>query len=102
VLVGQRAGAANLDHRIWAIGESQHLGEVGPGVGRRRRHARLHDPRMVDDEARVGMAIDEAPYTEPYVRSWEGRSRETPPYPDFQRLCDAAALLRPVRHANEA
>src|SRR5271166_756963 len=43
---GQRAGAGDLDHRVWALGEFQHLREVGPGLRRRRRHARLHDAQM--------------------------------------------------------
>jgi len=37
----------------------QHLRKVGPGLRRRGRDARLHDAQMVDDESRVGMAIDE-------------------------------------------
>src|SRR5215831_17253652 len=31
------------------LGEFQHLGEVGPGLRRRRRHARLQDCEMIDD-----------------------------------------------------
>jgi hypothetical protein len=58
-LLGQRAGAADLDHRVRALREFQHLREVGPGLRRRGRHARLQDAQMVDDESRVGMAIDE-------------------------------------------
>ena len=42
-LLGQRAGAADLDHRVLALGEVQHLREVGPGLRRRGRHARLQD-----------------------------------------------------------
>src|SRR5712691_5588174 len=44
----QRAGAADLDHRVRALGEFQHLSEVGPGLRRGWRHARLHDAEMVD------------------------------------------------------
>ena len=29
---GQRAGAADLDNHVRALGEFQHLGEVGPGL----------------------------------------------------------------------
>ena len=52
------AGAADLDHRVLALGEFQHLRQVGPRLRRRGRHARLQDAQMVDDESRVGMAID--------------------------------------------
>jgi hypothetical protein len=31
--------------------------EIGPGL--RRRHARLLDAHMVDDEPRVGVAVDQ-------------------------------------------
>src|SRR5713226_8398522 len=58
-LPGQRGGAADLDYRVRALGEFQYLREIGPGLRRRGRHARLHDAQMVDDESRVGMAIDE-------------------------------------------
>src|SRR3954451_21176603 len=33
-LLGQGAGAADLDHRVLALGEVQHLREVGPGLWR--------------------------------------------------------------------
>ena len=55
----QRAGAAHLDHRVLALGELQHLRQVGPGLRRRGRRARLQDAEVVDDEARVGMAVDQ-------------------------------------------
>src|SRR5262249_7124747 len=48
---GQRAGAGDLNHCIFAFGEFQHLGEVGPGLRRRGWHARLQDSEMIDDEA---------------------------------------------------
>ena len=64
--VGQRvglaregAGAAHFDQRIRSLCERQDLRQVGPGLRRRRRRARLQDRHVVDDEARVGMAIDE-------------------------------------------
>src|SRR5215467_15983877 len=31
-LLRQRAGAADLDHHVWAPGEVQHLRQVGPGL----------------------------------------------------------------------
>src|SRR5216684_133737 len=58
-LPGQRTGAADLDHRVRALGEFQHLWQVGPGLRRRGRYARLHYSQMIDDESRVGMAVDE-------------------------------------------
>ena len=56
---GQRAGAADLDHRVRAPGEFQHLREVGPGLRRasqrmpsigsrstsRQGHAARHRPQ---------------------------------------------------------
>jgi hypothetical protein len=44
---------------FWRLGEFQHLREVGPGLRRHRWHARLQDAEMVNDEPRVGMAIDQ-------------------------------------------
>ena len=58
-LARQRAGAADLDHDVRAPGEFEHLRQVGPRLRRRRRHARLQDAEMVDDEPCVGMAIDQ-------------------------------------------
>src|ERR1700722_5052408 len=58
-LVRQRAGAADLDHHVRPLGEVEHLREIRPGLRRRRRHARLQDAEMVEDEARVGMAVDQ-------------------------------------------
>ena len=42
-----------------ALGEIQNLGQVGPGLRRGGRRARLQDAQMVDDEARVRVAIDQ-------------------------------------------
>src|ERR1700730_2485024 len=58
-LPGQRAGAGDLDHCVFALGAFQHLGEVGPGLRRRGWHARLQDSEMIDDEAHVGVAVDQ-------------------------------------------
>ena len=58
-LPGQRAGAADLDHRVRALGEFQHLREIGPGLRRRRRLAWLHNGQMVDNKACIGMAVDQ-------------------------------------------
>ena len=55
----QRAGAADLDHGVGAPGEFQHLGEVGPGLRRRRRCVRLQDAQVIDDESRVRIAVDQ-------------------------------------------
>src|SRR5438132_3803916 len=52
-----RPGAADLDYRVPALRE--YLREIGPGLRWRGRLARLQDAQMVDDETRVGMAIDE-------------------------------------------
>src|SRR6266516_3979609 len=41
------------------LASSSTFREVGPGLRRCGRHARLHDAQMVDDESRVGMAIDQ-------------------------------------------
>ena len=49
----------DLDHGVWALGEFQHLREVGPGLGWRGRQARLQDAQMVEDKLYIGMAIDE-------------------------------------------
>src|SRR3984893_3859053 len=56
---GQRAGTADLDHRVPALGEVEHLGQIGPGLGWGGRRSGLHDGQMVDDESRVGVAVDE-------------------------------------------
>src|SRR6516165_7572652 len=58
-LPGQRAGAAHLDHRVLALGQVQHLRQVGPRLPRGRWRARLQDSQMVDEEARVGVAVDQ-------------------------------------------
>src|SRR6516225_2173119 len=58
-LARQRAGAAHLDHRVLALGKVQHLRQVRPRLLRGRWRARLQDSQMVDDEARVGVAIDQ-------------------------------------------
>src|SRR5262249_8473667 len=57
-LPGQRAGATHLDHRVLTFGKIQHLGQIRPGLRRGRRGARLQDSEMIDDEARIGVAID--------------------------------------------
>src|SRR5215469_18719837 len=56
---GQGAGAAYLDDRILALGKVQHLRQVGPWLRRGRWRAGLEDTQMIDDEARVEMAIDQ-------------------------------------------
>src|SRR5450759_3822736 len=56
---GQRAGAADLDHRVRALGEVQHLRQVGPGLRRGGRRAGLHEPQMVDDKSGLGVAVDQ-------------------------------------------
>src|SRR5450759_3098573 len=56
---GQRAGAADLDHRVRALGEVQHLRQLGPGLRRGGRRAGLHKAQMVDDEPRVEVAVDQ-------------------------------------------
>src|SRR5262249_56205803 len=58
-LLGQRAGAAYLDDHVLALGEVQHLRQVGPRLRRGRWRAGLHDTEMIDDEARIGVAIDQ-------------------------------------------
>jgi len=58
-LLRQRAGAGDLDHRILTLGEFHHFWKIGPGLWRRRRYARLLDAHMVDDEPRVGAAVDQ-------------------------------------------
>src|SRR5437879_3407991 len=58
-LAGQRAGTADLDHRVPALGEVQHLRQIGPWLRRGGRRSGLHDGQMVDDESRVGVAVDE-------------------------------------------
>src|SRR6516165_8865931 len=55
----QRAGAGDLDDRILALGEFHDFRKIGPGLRRRRRYARLLDAHMVDDEPRVGVAVDQ-------------------------------------------
>src|SRR5262252_8222460 len=47
-LARQRAGAADLDHRVRPPGELQHLRKVDPGLRRRGWHARLLDGEMID------------------------------------------------------
>jgi hypothetical protein len=40
-------------------GGAHETAQVDRAHRRRGRHARLHDAQMVDDESRVGMAIDQ-------------------------------------------
>src|SRR5215471_20044644 len=56
---GQRAGATHLDHRILALGKVQHLRQVGPRLRRGGWRAGLQDSQMVDDKARIRVAIDQ-------------------------------------------
>src|SRR5207237_5759191 len=56
---GERAGTADLDHRVPAPGEVQHLRQIGPGLRRGGRRSGLHDAQMVDDESRVGVTVDQ-------------------------------------------
>ena len=58
-LLRQRAGAGDLDHRVLALGEFHHFRKIGPGLRRHRRYAWLLDAHMVDDEPRVGVAVDQ-------------------------------------------
>src|SRR5262249_14108715 len=58
-LLRQRAGATDLDDRVLALGKLDHLGQVTPRLGRRGRYTRLQKADVVDDEARIGVAIDQ-------------------------------------------
>src|SRR6516162_3406049 len=58
-LLGQRAGATDLDYCVLAFGEIHHLRQVGPGLRRCRWHARLLEGHMVDDKTRVGVTVDQ-------------------------------------------
>jgi hypothetical protein len=58
---GERASAAHLDHHVLALGKVQHLWRVGPRLRRGRWRAGLQDSQMVDEEARIGVAIDQGP-----------------------------------------
>src|SRR6201999_3646579 len=58
-LLGQRAGATDLDYGVLAFGEIHHLRQVGPGLRRGRWHARLLEGHMVDDKTRVGVTVDQ-------------------------------------------
>src|SRR5207344_324655 len=58
-LPGQRAGAADLDHRVRTSRKLEDLWKVGPGLRRRGWDARLQDTQMIDDESRVGVTVDE-------------------------------------------
>jgi hypothetical protein len=55
-VLGQRAGAGNLDHGILPFGEFQDLWKIGPRLRWCWWHTRLHDTHVVDDEAHIGMA----------------------------------------------
>lgn len=46
-----------FDHGVFARGEVQHLRQVGPGLGRWLRAARLQDAHVVDDEAGVRVPV---------------------------------------------
>src|SRR5437763_6057530 len=53
----ERAGAADLYHRVVSLGEFQHLREIGPGLRRRRRNTRLLDGQMDGQGPRVRVAF---------------------------------------------
>jgi hypothetical protein len=55
----EAAVAVVNDHRVPAPGEVQHLEQIGPGLRRGGRRSGLHDGQMVDDESRVGVAVDQ-------------------------------------------
>src|SRR5262249_36571836 len=56
---GQSAGAAHLDYCVFALRKVQYLRQVSPRLRRGRWRAGLQDSQMVDDEARVGVAVDQ-------------------------------------------
>src|SRR5262249_16803859 len=51
--------AGGLDQSVRTLGEFQHLWQFGPRLRRGGRDAGLHDAEVVDDESRVGVAIDQ-------------------------------------------
>src|SRR6202040_1315899 len=48
-----------LDYRVLALGKVQHLRQVGPRLRRGWWRAGLQDSQMVDDEPRIGVAVDQ-------------------------------------------
>ena len=50
--------AAGRARRVQCSGSSPVESALGPRPRRRRRRARLHQRQMVDDEARIGVAVD--------------------------------------------
>jgi hypothetical protein len=50
-LAGQRAGTADLDHRVPALREIQHLRQIRPWLRRGGRRTGLHDGQVVDKVA---------------------------------------------------
>src|SRR6185312_7501351 len=58
-LLRQCAGAGDFDHRVLTFGEFHHFWKIGPWLRRCGRYARLQDAHMVDDEARIWVAVDQ-------------------------------------------
>ena len=58
-LVAQRAGAADLDRDVLVRRQGQQQRQLGPRLGRRRRHERLLQAEMIDHQGRVGIANGE-------------------------------------------